>query len=126
MTSKLDNKWKQLPRKLNSARAMSMVINQADNDNKKRERPSIAWATPGTAKAVAEELGDLDEIEESILETEEEEGDLDVTPVGETTFETDEAVMVCTKYVSCSYKTRNMSVKLVLRYIALNVACHKK
>ncbi len=30
------------------------------------------------------------------------------------------------KYVSCSYKTRNMSAKLVLRYIALNVAYHKK
>ncbi len=29
-------------------------------------------------------------------------------------------------YVSCSYKTQNMSAKLVLRYIALNVAYHKK
>ncbi len=29
-------------------------------------------------------------------------------------------------FVSCSYKTRNMSAKLVLRYIALNVAYHKK
>ena len=29
-------------------------------------------------------------------------------------------------YVSGSYKTRNMSAKLVLRYIAVNVAYHKK
>ncbi len=29
-------------------------------------------------------------------------------------------------YVSCSYKTHNMFEKLVLRYIAFNIAYHKK
>ena len=43
-----------------------------------------------------------------------------------------EYVRTCTvescsvSYVSCFYKTRNMSAKLVLRYIAINVAYHKK
>ena len=96
MTSKLDNKWKELPRKLASARAVSMVINQSATTSSRDQRPSIAWATPGTAKEVAKELGDLDMIQESELETdvEEEESDLDVTPMGEKSVIEDEAVSV--------------------------------
>lgn len=96
VTSKLDNKWKEQPRKLASARAVSMVINQSATTSSRDQRPSIAWATPGTAKEVAKESGELDMIGESEMETdeEEEESDLDVTPMGDKSVVDDEAVLV--------------------------------
>ena len=81
VTSKLDNKWKEPPKKavLPSARTISMVINQSGPNARggnAHPRPSIAWATPGTVKSVAEELGEeVDALEESILESEDEDMD---------------------------------------------------
>ncbi|XP_071479037.1 uncharacterized protein [Diadema antillarum] len=73
VTSKLDNKWKEQPKKMGrSMRNLSLALNQALDDKVKGQRPSVPWATPGTIAQVMRETGHMQSIEETVFEEEEE------------------------------------------------------
>ena len=90
VTSKLDNRWKEPPKKSNRPlRNVSLALNRALDAKVKGQRPSVPWATPGTIAQVMKETGHrsmedtvFEEDEEDMEEEEEEvESDVADTPV---------------------------------------------